>query len=222
MSFTAFRRPQTVVAAERFSPAVQDAWHVGARRLAEYGVLEEWPLWVWNYESAGLDHLIVNSHGYSGLFQRAPINGRPYVELPGKRDPVVQVRDSFAFWISMITEVAKVEWFTSLGAFYCLNLAPAKVNSRVVYAGPGPWFDEEGNPADEKLSLECAAEFKARPRAYAAQDEKLDPHIAYGEDGKSRGKGWLAASDFGPVVTDNFTKRMHAEWAAYRARFPAT
>lgn len=211
------RRPAAVVAAERWDARTQDAWWSCAQALAPYGVQgPRWPGLVWNYESAGLDHTIVNDLEYSGLWQRgryAP--GRPYVDAPGKLDPAVQIADYTQFCLDQIAAF-KIEWFPTLGDFYCLNLAPAKVRSRVVYAGPGPWLDELGVPADGILAAECAAEFKKRPTQYAAQDRSLDPPV--GPDG--RRKGWLAAADFGAVLLHAETPRLRAELAALRTRHP--
>lgn len=188
------RRPRALVQAERFDDRALDALRHLNATLAPYGVAPEWPLLVMNYESAGLDHLCVNSHGFSGLFQMSPKVGTPYVDLPGKSDPATQIKDAEDFWLSM-TKAFKIPKFDSLGHFYCLNLAPAKVTSRVVYAGPGPYLEGDG------LEEELAKEYKARPHAYAAQDPALDP-------GK---KGWLRAADFGDVILANRTARVGVE-----------
>lgn len=200
-------RSRALVQRERFDDRALEAWRHLNGALATFGVQEDWPILVWNYESAGLDHLIVNSHGYSGLWQNAPKGPKIYVDQPGKQDPATQIRDCEAFWLDMVRGF-KIATFGSIGAFYCLNLAPAKVKSRVVYAGPGPYMDEQGNPADDALVGECAREYKARSKAYAAQDSSLDP----------LGKGWLASKDFGPVVTLARTPRVDAELARLRGQ----
>lgn len=98
----------------------------------------EWPLSVIALES-GFDPLAVSPAGARGLWQKMPSKpGAPYTTT----DPVQQIRDAFAFWTLMKVHF-RVPRFTSREAFYCLNLAPARLrdgaydSETVLYAAPG-------------------------------------------------------------------------------------
>lgn len=92
---------------------------IGANQL---GVPPEWILAVIALES-GFNPLAKSIANARGLWQKMPSkDGKPYAET----DPTKQLQDAFAFWVEM-KRVFVVPAFTSREAFYCLNLAPARL-----------------------------------------------------------------------------------------------
>jgi hypothetical protein len=101
-----------------FGHAFTTALTTGAASL---GVPVAWVLGVLALES-GLDPMAANRSGARGLWQCMPVNGRPYLVS----DPAQQMRDAVAFW-SRFSIKFETGTFRSREAFYCLNLAPARL-----------------------------------------------------------------------------------------------
>lgn len=116
--------------------------------------------------------------------------------------PAQQIADAFLFWCAM-AKTFNVESFSSRGAFYALNLAPARLArgteaARVLYSSRKDLHPEEYWPA-----------------AYEA-NKGLDPLLA---DGHSR-KGWIEIRDLeAPLdkAVANHKARYDAELAAAQA-----
>lgn len=106
------------------------------------GVPPAWVLAVLALES-GFGPTAHNASGARGLWQRMPEAGKPYLVV----DPVEQIRDAFAFWRSMAT-MMRTGPLTSREAFYCLNLAPARLlngaydDETVLYAAPSRAYQQ--------------------------------------------------------------------------------
>ena len=106
----------------------------------------EWVLAVLALES-GFNPLARNASGARGLWQRMPRDGVPYAET----DPTRQLADAFAFWRQMLAAF-RVGAPTSREAFYCLNLAPARLkdgrynDDTVLYAAPGAAYRANAAP----------------------------------------------------------------------------
>lgn len=169
-----------------------------------------WVLLSLNYESAGMNHLIVNSHGYSGLPQFPRYAGTLYIDRPGKRDPAVQVRDAIRNWLTQIHSF-KYESIDSLDEFYCLNLAPARVCHDVIYAHPrAPFKPETPETIDAIREAQAAAKKYGFTTAYEAQDKKFDPER----------RGFIAKEMLSVPVMDAYRvnqKRVDREFALVMA-----
>lgn len=132
----------SAVRAVTFGPAWSRALCVGCASL---GVPPEWVLAVLALES-GFNPLAKNASGARGLWQRMPSGGVPYAVT----DPTQQLRDAFAFWRAMMLQF-HVDGFTSREAFYCLNLAPARLRNSaytpetVLYAAPTAAYEANRN-----------------------------------------------------------------------------
>lgn len=100
------------------------------------GVPFEYPLTALAIES-GFNPNARNPSGAQGLWQKMPtvvkdkqgnvVQRIPYTE----KDPVRQIKDAFAFWRSMAKQFAPGGQVVSREAFYCLNLAPARLRKSV-------------------------------------------------------------------------------------------
>lgn len=113
-----------------------DAWSLAlCIGCASLNVPPEWVLAVLALES-GFDPLARNSSGARGLWQRMPIDGKPY----DVADPVKQIEDAFGFWRAMVRGFRAP--LRSREAVYCLNLAPARLrdgqydDETVLYGAP--------------------------------------------------------------------------------------
>lgn len=118
-----------------FGPAWTGALLLGSQSL---GIPVSWPLRVIALESS-FNPFARNTSGAFGLWQKMPdAQKRPYAVT----DPVRQLNDAFAFWRAMV-ESMRVGTLTSCAAFYCLNLAPARLRNgayndeTVLYEAPG-------------------------------------------------------------------------------------
>lgn len=122
-----------------FGPVWTQTLIDGARVLA---VPPAWVLAVIALES-GFNPTARNPSGAVGLWQKMPEAGRPY----SVTDPVEQLRDAFRFWRSMV-KMMNVGAVKSREAFYCLNLAPARLkdgnydDETILYAAPGPSYQQ--------------------------------------------------------------------------------
>lgn len=118
------------------------------RRLVEGAkalrVPPEWILAVLALES-GFNPQASNPSGARGLWQRMPSRGVPY-SCPA---PEVQIADAVLFWRQMMIAM-RVPAFTSREAFYCCNLAPARLYGghygpdTVLYAGDVAYRENAG------------------------------------------------------------------------------
>lgn len=206
-----------------FGPAYSRALRDASSDLAPYLPANvwaaEWILLVACYESAAWRYVDkANAHGYSGQFQRAMVNGVLYIDLPGRRDPAVQVRDYAAFTIAQINATFTVAGrkfrlgrVNTLAEFYALNLAPARASCGVIYAHPkAPLKPDEHPPESAEEAEEVAFAARWWPTAWAAQDAKLDPER----------KGWIRKRDLeAPIraAAAAHRERIEAELAAVRA-----
>ena len=152
-----------------------------------YGTAELYVLSVCAMES-DFQRLARNPSGAFGYFQRID-RSRPggYNVTDGAQ----QIRDYGAFTLAQIHAFG-IEEIPSLGDFYCLNLAPARVTVGVLYAGKGPykkplhWGDEKWS--DFMAVLQQHPEVVA-PKAYEA-NILFDPMK----------KGFIALEDLEPKV----------------------
>jgi hypothetical protein len=88
------------------------------------GVPPEWVLAVLALES-GFNPNAANPSGARGLWQRMP--DRTTGALYSRPPPPQQIADAFLFW-SQMQRAFRVPRFTSRAAFYCCNLAPARLS----------------------------------------------------------------------------------------------
>ena len=123
-----------------FGPDWTAALVAGADSLS---VPPEWPLAVIAIES-GFNPLARNaSTAAFGLWQKMP----PYAVT----DPVRQLQDAFAFWRVMVADM-RVDLLRTREAFYCLNLAPARLrfgqynDDTALYAAPSIAYRENAGP----------------------------------------------------------------------------
>ena len=119
--------------------------------------------------------LVKDEHGDKTDMKK--VTGRTLWKLYTCPSPAQQIEDAFRFWSAM-KETFHVGEFSSRGAFYALNLAPARLArgtepERVLYSSRKDLHPEEYWPA-----------------AYEA-NKGLDPLLA---DGKTR-KGWIEIRD---------------------------
>jgi hypothetical protein len=113
---------------------------------ASLGVHVEWILATIALES-GFNPRARSQAGAFGLCQRMPRDGVPYAQT----DPVRQLRDGIGFWRDMI-DTMRTGVILSREAFYCLNLAPARLrhgdydDDTVIYAAPGDAYRMNAAP----------------------------------------------------------------------------
>jgi hypothetical protein len=125
------------------------------------------------------------SHGTGarGLFQKMPKREQregkvDLLYLYMVDDPVAQLMDAFAFWDAMMKQMKVAEPLTSREAFYCLNLAPARLYG--------------GKYSPETVVYSSRKDLHSREywlKAYEA-NSNLD---------KER-KGWIEIRDLGPAL----------------------
>jgi hypothetical protein len=194
-----------------FGPAFSRALLDVSSALAPFAIgapLPRWILSVFAYES-GLQPSRTNHLGYSGLWQKSRnADGSLYIAGPGKLNPATQVRDYGLFTLAQLRTFG-VASLPSLAHLYCLNLAPARAKSTVVYAHPNALLRDPSNAIGASPEeLEEVRETGRRwPKAYAAQHSKLDPER----------KGWIRLADLEAPVLEAakvLGKRIDDELAA--------
>ncbi len=163
----------------------------------------EWVLSVLALES-GYNQAAGNPSGARGLWQKMPDHGVPY---DTSKAPAQQLADAFVFWGQMRASF-KVTSFGTRGAFYCLNLAPARLADgrgtpdRILYSSR-----QDLHPAEYSQ------------RAYE-QNIGLDPVTGHDAQGKPLRKGWIEIRDLeAPLdrAVAGHQARFAAELASARA-----
>lgn len=159
----------------------------------EYGAAPLYVLSVCARES-DLTRLARNPSGAFGYFQRI---SKPAYKVT---DGAQQIRDYGNFTLDQIKRFG-VEDIPTVGHFYCLNLAPARVKLGILYASKGPynkplhWGDEKW--AASTKSIDEHPEVVA-PKAYLA-NQLFDVPWRNAE-GRKVYKGFIALEDLSPSV----------------------
>ncbi len=173
-----------------FDQAELEALREAATDLEQYLPYGVAPLWILSVGCMESD-LIKTAHNESGAFgrfQRIGSKKNPYRVTDGAQ----QIRDYCDFTLNQIRTFVPHGDIPSLGHFYCLNLAPARVAMGILYAGPGPyvypqnmdWVEWQTHLAVIKSHPEVVA-----PKAYASNN-KFDVSK----------KGFIALEDLEPKI----------------------